>query len=154
MFRLIDIFDEYRDSYISFELIFNEGFVDSFLNHKFKPQVYATSRCAKFCRLPSSTIWSMLVIFQMCFYMPTTNKNMDVTMDMRHLDSLTYYAATKKYDLSFPRLTEDLDVDVADGDLSIFVSRPVSLTLLGLIITSIVIYLWSMNKTSKLQEQS
>ncbi len=33
-------------------------------------------------------------------------------MDMRHLDSLTYYAATKKYELSFPRLTEDLDVDV------------------------------------------
>lgn len=31
---------------------------------------------------------------------------------MRHLDSLTYYAATKKYDLSFPRLTEDLDADV------------------------------------------
>lgn len=31
---------------------------------------------------------------------------------MRHLDSLTYYAATKKYDLSFPRLTEDLEADV------------------------------------------
>ncbi|WP_187652643.1 FAD-binding oxidoreductase [Xenorhabdus sp. PB62.4] len=28
------------------------------------------------------------------------------------LDSLTYYAATKKYDLRFPMLTEDLDVDV------------------------------------------
>lgn len=28
------------------------------------------------------------------------------------LDSLTYYAATKKYDLHFPMLTEDLDVDV------------------------------------------
>ncbi|CDG87062.1 putative oxidoreductase with FAD/NAD(P)-binding domain [Xenorhabdus bovienii str. feltiae Florida] len=29
-----------------------------------------------------------------------------------NLDSLTYYAATKKYDLRFPTLTEDLDVDV------------------------------------------
>ncbi|MCE1718465.1 FAD-binding oxidoreductase, partial [Enterobacter hormaechei] len=29
-----------------------------------------------------------------------------------HLDSLTYYAATKKYDLRFPALQEDLDVDV------------------------------------------
>ncbi|MBC8945017.1 oxidoreductase [Xenorhabdus indica] len=28
------------------------------------------------------------------------------------IDSLTYYAATKKYDLRFPTLTEDLDVDV------------------------------------------
>ncbi|AOM41282.1 NAD(P)/FAD-dependent oxidoreductase [Xenorhabdus hominickii] len=28
------------------------------------------------------------------------------------IDSLTYYAATKKYDLHFPTLTEDLDVDV------------------------------------------
>ncbi|BET95621.1 FAD-binding oxidoreductase [Xenorhabdus sp. TCT-1] len=28
------------------------------------------------------------------------------------LDSLTYYTATKKYDLRFPMLTEDLDVDV------------------------------------------
>ncbi|MDR0218543.1 MAG: FAD-binding oxidoreductase [Enterobacteriaceae bacterium] len=28
------------------------------------------------------------------------------------IDSLTYYAATKKYDLRFPMLTDDLDVDV------------------------------------------
>ncbi|MDP2572730.1 FAD-binding oxidoreductase [Vibrio penaeicida] len=31
---------------------------------------------------------------------------------MEHLNSLTYYAATKKYDLSFPTLDNDLDVDV------------------------------------------
>lgn len=29
-----------------------------------------------------------------------------------HIESLTYYAATKKYDLRFPTLEEDLDVDV------------------------------------------
>lgn len=28
------------------------------------------------------------------------------------IESLTYYAATKKYDLRFPTLEEDLDVDV------------------------------------------
>ncbi|MGV8293931.1 FAD-dependent oxidoreductase, partial [Pseudomonas aeruginosa] len=28
------------------------------------------------------------------------------------MESLTYYAATKKYDLRFPTLEEDLDVDV------------------------------------------
>ena len=28
------------------------------------------------------------------------------------VESLTYYAATKKYDLRFPTLKEDLDVDV------------------------------------------
>lgn len=28
------------------------------------------------------------------------------------VESLTYYAATKKYDLRFPTLREDLDVDV------------------------------------------
>jgi len=31
---------------------------------------------------------------------------------MRDLDSRTYYEVTKKYNLSFPRLTEDLEVDV------------------------------------------
>lgn len=31
---------------------------------------------------------------------------------MNNLDSLTYYAATKKYDLRFPTLEQDLDVDV------------------------------------------
>ncbi|MEH6453898.1 MAG: FAD-dependent oxidoreductase, partial [Psychromonas sp.] len=31
---------------------------------------------------------------------------------MRDLDSRTYYEATKKYNLSFPRLTEDLEADV------------------------------------------
>lgn len=31
---------------------------------------------------------------------------------MRHLDALNYYTATRKYDLSFPRLTEDMDADV------------------------------------------
>ena len=31
---------------------------------------------------------------------------------MRHLDALNYYTATRKYDLSFPRLTQDLDADV------------------------------------------
>jgi gamma-glutamylputrescine oxidase len=31
---------------------------------------------------------------------------------MEHLNSLTYYAATKKYDLSFPSLEQDIDVDV------------------------------------------
>ncbi|MFT4012999.1 MAG: FAD-binding oxidoreductase [Paracoccus sp. (in: a-proteobacteria)] len=31
---------------------------------------------------------------------------------MRKLDSRNYYTATKKYDLAFPRLTEDLDADV------------------------------------------
>lgn len=30
----------------------------------------------------------------------------------RHLDSETYYSATKKYDLSFPRLTDDIEADV------------------------------------------
>jgi len=30
----------------------------------------------------------------------------------RHLDSETYYSATKKYDLSFPRLTADIEADV------------------------------------------
>lgn len=29
-----------------------------------------------------------------------------------NIESLTYYAATKKYDLRFPTLEEDLDVDV------------------------------------------
>ncbi|MEP6870099.1 MAG: FAD-binding oxidoreductase, partial [Novosphingobium sp.] len=32
--------------------------------------------------------------------------------DMRQLDALNYYTATKKYDLQFPRLTEDMDVDI------------------------------------------
>lgn len=31
---------------------------------------------------------------------------------MRRLDSLNYYTATRKYDLTFARLTQDLDVDV------------------------------------------
>lgn len=31
---------------------------------------------------------------------------------MRKLDARNYYTATKKYDLSFPRLTQDIDVDV------------------------------------------
>src|SRR5476649_1587220 len=31
---------------------------------------------------------------------------------MNNLDSLTYYAATKKYDLRFPSLNEDIDADV------------------------------------------
>lgn len=31
---------------------------------------------------------------------------------MRHLDALNYYTATKKYDLNFPRLTDDIDTDV------------------------------------------
>lgn len=31
---------------------------------------------------------------------------------MNNIDSLTYYGATKKYDLRFPTLQEDLDVDV------------------------------------------
>lgn len=31
---------------------------------------------------------------------------------MRQLDALNYYTATRKYDLSFPRLTQDLDADV------------------------------------------
>lgn len=31
---------------------------------------------------------------------------------MRHLDARNYYTATRKYDLSFPRLTQDLDADV------------------------------------------
>jgi len=29
-----------------------------------------------------------------------------------NIESLTYYAATKKYDLRFPTLEDDLDVDV------------------------------------------
>lgn len=32
--------------------------------------------------------------------------------DLRQLDARNYYTATRKYDLSFPRLTEDLDVDI------------------------------------------
>ena len=32
--------------------------------------------------------------------------------EMRRLDALNYYTATKKYDLQFPRLVEDIDVDV------------------------------------------
>lgn len=31
---------------------------------------------------------------------------------MRHLDALNYYTATRKYDLSFPRLTDDIEADV------------------------------------------
>lgn len=31
---------------------------------------------------------------------------------MRQLDALNYYTATRKYDLSFPRLTEDVEADV------------------------------------------
>lgn len=31
---------------------------------------------------------------------------------MNRLDALNYYTATKKYDVAFPRLTQDLDVDV------------------------------------------
>lgn len=31
---------------------------------------------------------------------------------MRQLDALNYYTATRKYDLSFPRLTEDLEADI------------------------------------------
>ncbi|PHQ71385.1 MAG: FAD-dependent oxidoreductase, partial [Paracoccus sp.] len=31
---------------------------------------------------------------------------------MRRLDALNYYTATRKYDLSFPRLTDDIDCDV------------------------------------------
>ncbi len=31
---------------------------------------------------------------------------------MRKLDALNYYTATRKYDLAFPRLTQDLDADV------------------------------------------
>ena len=31
---------------------------------------------------------------------------------MNKLDALTYYAATKKYDLRFPMLEQDLDADV------------------------------------------
>ncbi|MFT4014579.1 MAG: FAD-binding oxidoreductase [Paracoccus sp. (in: a-proteobacteria)] len=30
---------------------------------------------------------------------------------MRHLDALSYYTATRKYDLSFPRLTDDIQAD-------------------------------------------
>jgi gamma-glutamylputrescine oxidase len=33
-------------------------------------------------------------------------------MTMNQLESLTYYAATKKYDLRFPALNEDIDADV------------------------------------------
>ena len=33
-------------------------------------------------------------------------------MEINKLDSLTYYAATKKYDLRFPALNEDIDADV------------------------------------------
>ena len=32
--------------------------------------------------------------------------------EMRRLDALNYYTATKKYDLQFPRLVEDIDVDI------------------------------------------
>ncbi|MDO6562147.1 tripartite tricarboxylate transporter permease [Amphritea sp. 1_MG-2023] len=38
---------------------------------------------------------------------------------------------------------------VADGDLSIFISRPISLTLLSLIVLSITVYLWSNYKTKR-----
>lgn len=31
---------------------------------------------------------------------------------LRHLDAVNYYSATRKYDLSFPRLTHDIDADV------------------------------------------
>lgn len=31
---------------------------------------------------------------------------------MRHLDALNYYTATRKYDLAFPRLTDDIEADV------------------------------------------
>lgn len=34
------------------------------------------------------------------------------TKVMRQLDALNYYTATRKYDLSFPRLTEDMEADV------------------------------------------
>ena len=33
---------------------------------------------------------------------------------MNRLDALNYYTATKKYDLAFPRLTEDLDAEPQD----------------------------------------
>lgn len=33
-------------------------------------------------------------------------------LQMRQLDALNYYTATRKYDLSFPRLTDDVDCDV------------------------------------------
>lgn len=33
-------------------------------------------------------------------------------LQMRRLDALNYYTATRKYDLSFPRLTDDIDCDV------------------------------------------
>ena len=35
-----------------------------------------------------------------------------MTDPMRRLDALNYYTATKKYDLQFPRLTEDLEADI------------------------------------------
>ena len=38
---------------------------------------------------------------------------------------------------------------VADGDLSIFVSRPISLTLLSMIVLSITVYLWSTLKAKR-----
>ncbi len=38
---------------------------------------------------------------------------------------------------------------VADGDLSIFISRPISLTLLSLIVLSITVYLWSTLKAKR-----
>lgn len=31
---------------------------------------------------------------------------------MRRLDALNYYTATKKYDIQYPRLTQDIDVDI------------------------------------------
>lgn len=34
------------------------------------------------------------------------------TLAMNKLDALNYYTATRKYDLAFPRLTQDLDADV------------------------------------------
>lgn len=34
------------------------------------------------------------------------------SLQMRQLDTLNYYIATKKYDLSFPRLTDNIDCDV------------------------------------------
>ena len=44
---------------------------------------------------------------------------------MRQLDALNYYTATRKYDLSFPRLTEDLEAAVAHGSTMVRVGTAI-----------------------------